>query len=140
MTIYTVVYVSSAVRPYNDDELDQILQVSRSWNQSVGITGLLLYKEGYFMQILEGPKSDVLELLAKIKADPRHHSMIVIQHDERDVREFDRWSMSFRRLYPADPAPKGFTDLWELPFTSEQFLADPTRALQFLLSFKATVH
>jgi hypothetical protein len=138
--MYSIVYVSTASKLYGEAELEEILRVSRSWNHSVGITGLLLYKEGYFMQFLEGEKADVLELLAMIKSDPRHHSMIVINQQDAAEREFGLWSMGFKRLLPSNPPPQGFTDLWELPFSSEEFLADPTRTLQFLLGFKETVH
>jgi hypothetical protein len=137
--MYSLVYVSTAAKLYTDEDLDDILRVSRSWNRKVNITGLLLYKEGYFMQFLEGPKGEVLDLLTKIKADSRHHSMIVIFQKDQGEREFDNWSMGFDRLGPGNEPPPGFTDLWELPFNSEQFLADPTRALQLLFSFKVTV-
>lgn len=135
--MYSLVYVSTATKAYGNEELEQILDESRNWNKQVSITGLLLYKAPNFMQFLEGPKEAVLQILGKIKTDPRHHSMIVLRHEERAERLFQSWSMGFQRLLPeVQPAPAGFTDLWELPFTSEQFLTDPTRSLQFLLSFR----
>jgi hypothetical protein len=135
--MYYLVYVSTAAKPMRDEDLEKILEVSRPHNKKLSITGLLLYKEENFMQFLEGPKEAVLELLGKIKEDPRHHSLIVLEQQVHSERQFASWSMSFERLDPATmPAPKGFSDLWELPFSSEEFLTDPTRSLQFLLSFK----
>jgi hypothetical protein len=136
--MYSVAYVSTAAKTYSDEELDQILAESRDWNGKVGITGLLLYKGDNFMQFLEGPQEAVLYILGKIRTDSRHHSMIVILQQEQAKREFDSWSMGFTRCDAVKEAPEGFTDLWELPFSSEEFLTDPTRSIRFLLSFKMT--
>ena len=137
--MYSLVYVSTAAKLFDAIELDQILKESRAWNKQVDITGLLLYKEGNFMQFLEGPKEAVLEILGKIKTDPRHHSMMIIFQEEHRLREFSTWTMGFERIGPGEGVPPGFNDLWELPFSSEEFLLNPTRALQFLLSFKQSV-
>ncbi len=138
--MYTAVYVSTATELFKDDELHQLLEASRRKNALLDITGLLLYKDGSFMQFLEGPKEPVLKLLSVIRDDPRHHSMIVILQEEHRGREFEAWSMAFERLYPKEePAPAGFTDLWELPFSCDEYLSDPTRAMGFLLSFKERV-
>jgi hypothetical protein len=138
--IFAVVYVSTAVAPFGDEELKKLLTESRISNCKVGITGLLLYREGNFMQFLEGPKDAVLETLARIKTDPRHHSMIFLTQQAQERREFASWSMGFERLDLYNtPAPDGFTDLWELPFSCDEFLTNPTRTLQFLLTFKETV-
>jgi hypothetical protein len=134
--MYTLVYVSRAAQPFPDDQLDKILEQSRRNNGKLGITGLLLFKDGNFMQFLEGPKDSVLELLAKIKVDPRHHGLMVLSQQEHAQREFVSWAMAFERLDNTYSPPPGFTDLWELPFTSEEFLVEPTRCLEFLLSFK----
>jgi hypothetical protein len=139
--MFSIVYVSTATKLYEEEDLEQILLESRNWNRKVDLTGLLLYKDGNFMQFLEGPKKDVLEILAKIRSDRRHHSMIIILQQENREREFDSWSMGFVRLHAKDhPAPEGFTDLWERPFSSEEFLTNPTRTVGFLLGFKQTVH
>ncbi len=138
--MFTVVYVSTAAESFKEEELEKILEVSRRKNAALGITGLLLYKDGTFMQFLEGPKEPVLKLLSVIRDDPRHHSMIVISQEEHREREFESWSMAFERLYPKEePAPAGFTDVWELPFSCDEYLSEPTRAMEFLLSFKERV-
>jgi hypothetical protein len=137
--MYSLVYVSTASPLCEEEDLEKILTVSRHWNRRVEITGLLLYKHPNFMQFLEGRKDAVLEILGRIKSDPRHHSLIVLLQQEEHERVFHSWSMGFNRLLPDTPAPKGFNDLWELPFTSEQFLTKPSRCLQFLFSFKKSV-
>ena len=60
--MFRLIYVSTAVRLLNKDELVEILNVSREKNARLNITGLLLYKDGNFMQLLEGRKEDVLAL------------------------------------------------------------------------------
>jgi hypothetical protein len=59
--MYFLVYVSSAVNLFSDEDLIQLLEVSRRNNEKAEITGLLLYSSGNFMQTLEGPEKAVLE-------------------------------------------------------------------------------
>ncbi|HSM42684.1 MAG TPA: BLUF domain-containing protein, partial [Afifellaceae bacterium] len=58
--MYCLVYVSAAHHLMGDDELTEILETSRARNAAAGITGMLLYKDGSFMQLLEGAKTNVL--------------------------------------------------------------------------------
>jgi hypothetical protein len=134
--MYHLVYVSTGAKEFSDEDLDSLLSQSREKNARLDITGLLLYSRGTFMQILEGPKQAVLDVLEKIKADPRHRGMIVLIQKEQVSREFDGWSMGFKRLDTDAEPPEAFSDDWELPFSSEEFLVDPSRALRLLLSFR----
>jgi hypothetical protein len=135
--MFSLTYVSTASRTMQDSDLDALLRESREWNKSHSLSDLLLYKDGFFMQFLEGEKDEVMTILSKIKRDPRHHSMFVIFHEEREVREFSAWSMGFARLDPnPGSALNGYTELFELPFNSDKFLENPTNALQLLRSFK----
>jgi hypothetical protein len=138
--MYSVAYVSTAAKVYSDEELDRILERSRACNTHAAITGLLLYKGDNFMQFLEGPQENVLHLLDRIRDDPRHHSMIIVLQQDLPERQFETWSMGFVRVDPLKEAPSGFTDLWDLPFSSEEFLTNPTRSLRFLQSFKMMPH
>jgi len=52
-----LVYVSSATELFSDTQLENLLLRSRQNNSTLGITGMLLYKDGNFMQCLEGPKT-----------------------------------------------------------------------------------
>ena len=136
--MFALVYVSKATIRWSDTDLDQLLEQSRRDNFNADITGLLLFKDGNFMQILEGPKDAVLALLAKIKSDTRHERLMIIFEEERQHREFKDWSMGFRRPEPAIAVP-GFSDLLDIPLTSEQFSSNPTKLLQFLVAFKKGV-
>ena len=135
--MYRLVYISSAVEPFSEQELEDLLIKNRQNNSAVGITGMLLYKDGNFMQCLEGPKKAVCTLQAKIQSDRRHRGMIVLLREEHVQREFKDWTMGFKKLdsNTALDVP-GYSDFLDLPLTSEQFLLNPSKSLQLLLCFK----
>jgi hypothetical protein len=138
--VFALVYVSTATIRWSDTDLDQLLQRSRKNNFIAEITGLLLFKDGNFMQILEGAKDAVLKLLAKIRSDARHQGLMVIFDEETSHREFKDWSMGFKNVGPGETlAVPGFSEFLNIPLTSEQFSSNPTRLLQFLIAFKKSV-
>jgi hypothetical protein len=63
--MFRIVYVSAASEPFSDQQLKELLQKSRQNNVAAGITGMLLYKDGTFMQTLEGPELAVKILLIR---------------------------------------------------------------------------
>jgi hypothetical protein len=135
--MFMLVYVSSAVELFSEQELTALLDESRKNNSKLDITGMLLYKDGNFMQFLEGPKEAVLALVEKIKLDPRHRGMIVLLHEEHANREFEQWAMGFKKLgAEAFLEVPGYSDFLDLPLTSEQFLLNPSKSLKLLLNFK----
>jgi len=69
--MFHLVYVSSAVEPFSKTELVELLHVARANNERLGITGMLLYRDGNFMQVLEGEEPVVRDLYARIERDPR---------------------------------------------------------------------
>ncbi|EST09814.1 BLUF domain protein [Kalmanozyma brasiliensis GHG001] len=94
-----VVYTSSAKSRHMPlDEVKQILRASRSNNTALGITGLLLYRDGSFAQFLEGPADAVDSLYDKIERDSRHHGVIRVLRQPVAKRDFRQWSMAFRDL------------------------------------------
>jgi Sensors of blue-light using FAD len=135
--VYRLTYVSSAVRLFSEPALEDLLTKSRQNNSSVGITGLPLYKDGNFMQCLEGPKEAVETLMEKVKRDPRHRGVIVLLHEDAES-EFSEWSMGFKRLDPntAIEVP-GYSEFLNLPLTSDQFRQHPSSSVKMLLCFKS---
>ena len=139
--MYLLAYVSVATRLFPDDELTELLKKSRENNLAQGITGLLLYNDSNFLQILEGSKEAVLSLLDKIRSDPRHHGLIVVLREEHPRREFADWAMGFEKLDSGERLKiPGYTTYHDLPLTSEQFLLNPGKSLQFLINFKNSVN
>lgn len=99
-----LVYASVATQPFSSQELTALLEKSRAANERAGITGMLLYAEGSFFQVLEGEPSAIDAVVAKIHSDPRHTNLIVIIREPIPRRSFDEWSMGFSRVSPAELA------------------------------------
>jgi Sensors of blue-light using FAD len=136
-TAYRLIYVSSATRLFSEAELENLLTKSRQSNNSVGITGLLLYKDGNFMQCLEGSKDAVGMLMDKIRRDPRHRGLIVLLEESAEP-EFSGWSMGFKKLNPSTAIEvPGYSEFLDLPLTSEQFRLHPSSSVKMLLCFKS---
>ncbi len=93
-----IVYVSSAKQEFSDADLMALLRQSQEKNARLAITGVLLYKEGNVMQLLEGPAEALDQLITTIYADPRHHGIIQLLRKQVTTREFPDWSMEFRDL------------------------------------------
>lgn len=135
--MYFLIYLSIATQEFTTDELVDLLNVARTHNGEIGITGMLLYKDGRFMQILEGKKETVQSLFKKISNDPRHHKVVTLLEGPCEAREFPDWSMGFRSLDSADlSATPGYSEFLNRPFTEDEFLPDPTRAQRLLRVFK----
>ena len=135
--MYVPVYVSSATKLSAKDELVEILSGSRERNAPKGITGLLPYKDGNFMQMLEGDEQAVTALDRRIELDPRHRGAIVLLKGQADVRQFPDWSMGFRDLMsPELKSQPGFSEFLNTPLTAGEFEAHPGRAKALLQMFK----
>lgn len=110
--MYHIIYMSSAVRPFSQAELQKLLERARQSNTAMEVTGMLLYKDGNFLQVLEGEKKVLDQLYKKIQHDPRHRGCMVLFQEPITKREFTDWSMAFRDLNtPKDKLPEGFNDL-----------------------------
>lgn len=135
--MFFMVYVSSAVNLFSPTELVDLLAKSRQHNKERGITGMLLYKDGNFMQVLEGEESEVRALHAKIQNDPRHRGLITLLQGHQEERQFPNWSMGFRDLAsPELQSLAGYNEFLNTSLTGEEFSDDPTRCQRLLLSFK----
>lgn len=113
--IYKLIYLSSETKSFNEHELLAILEKSIINNKKKGITGVLLYSGGNFIQLLEGSKKEVEALFAKIRADKRHTNIIRLMAEYSDKRDFPDWKMGFRKITPTMAEQKivGFSRLLE---------------------------
>ena len=137
--MFSLTYVSSAVTPFTPKQLRDLLAVCRENNRRREITGMLLYKDGNFMQALEGIESKVRESHQIIAADPRHHGLITLLQGSVPEREFSDWTMGFRDLGVDIDNPEGYSEFLNLPLTAKDFQANPTKAHKLLLMFKKTM-
>ena len=109
--LISLVYISTATAPLDDAALHGILTRARENNARLDVTGMLLYREGQFVQILEGASGAVHDLADEIRADPRHTDMSVILDEPIEAREFSDWSMGFQPMStPRTALPDGFRD------------------------------
>jgi hypothetical protein len=88
-----LLYASRAVPAVDHDELLAILRKSKANNPALGITGVLCLSDGIFLQALEGGRSAVNRLYARIVADPRHTDVELLSYQEIGERRFAGWSM-----------------------------------------------
>jgi len=133
----SLIYVSSSVKLLNNNELLDILKASRENNVAKDITGMLLYKSGNFMQVLEGPDEAVNALYETIKADPRHKDVSVISREQIQTRQFPAWEMAFQDLdNPAIKNESGYSQFLHDEFTAAVYQQNPLRAYIMLLTFR----
>jgi Sensors of blue-light using FAD len=76
-------------------QIEQILATSRRNNEKVGVTGALMFSEGFFGQVLEGPEAAVEATFERIQRDPRHGDVSLLDFQSIEKRHFDNWSMAF---------------------------------------------
>ncbi len=137
----SLIYLSSAVQEMSEAELLDLLHQSEHNNAEVGITGLLLYREGNFLQVLEGEPEQVHALYERICRDPRHKGILKVSERPINEREFSAWQMGFVNLESLRPEDvPGFSDYLQTPLTAESFGDDPSFAQVFLQTFKEVGH
>lgn len=93
-----VVYISAATAPMTKQDLAYLLHYCRQHNPRIGVTGMLFYGNGTFLQVLEGEERVIDELLDTIEQDPRHTDVQVIQRKPITEREYADWSMGFQQI------------------------------------------
>jgi hypothetical protein len=92
------IYASAATRHFETAELMALLQAARTYNDGAGLTGMLLYTEGSFFQVLEGVPDAVQALYTKIERDKRHEHMTKIVTEAIPSRSFAHWTMGFSQV------------------------------------------
>jgi hypothetical protein len=131
------VYVSSAVEWFSMAELRLLLAKSRERNEREGITGMLLFKDGHFMQVVEGEEEAVKRLHDRIQADPRHQGIFTVDSGPLETRRFADWSMGFYDLGEEGAAlPAGYSEFLDTPLDDPTFTRNPDRSRQLLMLFK----
>ncbi len=94
-SIYSLIYRSQASRAVHEVTLNALLRKARQYNQSARLGGLLLFANGQFLQVLEGPEPALSDLYARIRADPRHYEVRTLSYGPITERAFPDWRMAF---------------------------------------------
>ena len=135
--MYSLTYVSSATVPFSPSSLRELLEKSRANNLQIGITGMLLFKDGNFMQVLEGEQAAVDVTQARIALDPRHAGLIVLLRGAIAERGFAEWSMAFHDLNDeSSRQTPGYSDFLNTPLNDPRFRNDSEASRKLIAIFK----
>jgi len=99
-----LVYCSVAIRPFGSKDIVDLLTLSRKNNEKLGITGMLLYIDETFFQVLEGDEESLHNLYKKIERDDRHTKVVKLIEEQINKRTFSRWSMGYAKATRAELA------------------------------------
>ena len=98
-----LLYVSRPVGPVTTTVTTLILEKSHANNKKANITGILCQGAGLWMQAIEGERSQINSLYARIMVDPRHQNLEILSMKEIKQRQFSQWSMALVYLNKDDP-------------------------------------
>jgi hypothetical protein len=138
--IFQLIYSSVSSTPMQMDELEDILEHAQASNPDHGITGALVYADGFFLQILEGEREAVQDLMARIAKDLRHETIAVLQAAEVPQAAFADWKMAYVSATPAQVAQwAGLTASTQLPDVWVDLRQDPSKAAVLTQSILAVL-
>ncbi len=138
-SLHTLVYVSSASTHLTTAQLEQLFLMARPKNTQAGVTGVLLYHDGNFMQCLEGPSEAVQQTFRRIKGDARHTGVTVIIDEPIEERSIGEWHMGYGQSSKS-PILTESTKKWETLIADNQGVLRASRGLTALVGFWKRVH
>jgi hypothetical protein len=135
MKLVQLIYVSDLV-DHNESVLAAVLESAVRHNQRNGITGMLLYAEGSFIQVLEGDEPSVRETYGRVCLDLRHRNATLLMLEPVAERQFANWSMGYKRLRTQDVQnfPQ-YAPYFRYGFGAKAFEAAPGDTLDMLNLF-----
>ena len=132
-----LIYTSEAKNNFSPSELQNLLLTVRRNNDRDAITGMLLYEDGTFLQVLEGENDIIESTYQRIAADKRHHKIMLIARFEIDHRSFHDWEMGF---FDASGGKllqlPGYSNFLSRKTVELENLEDGDKAREVLLNFK----
>lgn len=132
-----MIYTSEAKQKFSYADLQDLLLSARRNNDRDAITGMLLYEDGTFLQVLEGENEVVEATYQRIASDKRHHKIMLIARFEVDHRSFHDWEMGF---FDASGGKllqlPGYSNFLSKRSVELESLEDGDKAREVLLNFK----
>ena len=115
-----IIYASQATSDFSPEKLVELLETSRVNNSEVGLSGMLLYSNQSFLQLLEGDQEPLGEAYERISADERHTNLRLLMREEVPAPMFPDWSMGFEHVDDEELAEsvQGFTPATEYPLVN----------------------
>lgn len=130
-----LIYCSTASQSYSNEELAALLQQAQARNIDINVTGMLLYDNGSFFQVIEGPPETIRTLFQDISLDTRHNKVIAIIHEPIAKRSFAEWTMGYTRVSVEEVGDiVGLNDFFTDGHCLDQL--DSNRARKLLSAFK----
>ncbi len=131
-----LIYISISVNWPTDAELVSLLRQARSQNLRRDITGMLLYSNRTYLQVLEGEAKDVHELYDVICKDPRNEGHVILLESEILNRNFPDWSMGFENLESSSAKEiPGFIEVFGGKLDKTIAVNNKTNAIRLLMNF-----
>ena len=96
--LYEIIYFSNATHLMSQEDLIHLLLQCRKNNPPLKLTGMLLYRAGFFLQVLEGPQESIKLIYSKILKDKRHNKLSLLTFRKIPNRSFSEWCMGFVAL------------------------------------------
>lgn len=138
-----IIYRSKKRRSLSQEKIQDILLTALSHNSAHHISGILIYDDTSFVQVIEGEKNEIYHLMERILVDPRHSNISILQRKQIVNREFLDWTMQavflpqfynqyygkiYEKEFPAFYSPSEFSNLASLSLIDIQevllFVAD----------------
>jgi hypothetical protein len=93
-----IAYMSDRNSDCTQTEIKDILSSCKKNNPTLEITGVLLYSDSKFIQMVEGESKTIIGLYDKIKLDSRHHNVRMISYRSIKEKSFPSWHMGARKI------------------------------------------
>lgn len=130
-----LIYVSKATQEFSFEELAALLEGGRARNKVRGLSGMIVFHEGWFLQMLEGDAGIVDPLFEKISKDERHTHIRLLLRREIDAPRFD--SLSFGLCGTNEKERSRYPGLFEFEMVTHPFGEDESdSAHQLFLKFR----
>jgi hypothetical protein len=134
--MHHLIYLSRASQPFTETQLQDLLADSRRANTQQNLSGILLYGNNQFLQVLEGEESAVRAAYARIGRDPRHQNLTVFADKTIEQRAFADWHMAYQPLDPQTLLDTlGYVAPGQLQLARPDLSQVDTQLVQLLRSF-----
>jgi hypothetical protein len=129
------VYRSKARSDITDADIDAILGISRRHNETSGVTGMLLFGRGYFVQLIEGTGPAVERTYRRILSHPLHDDAVLLYDGSGEPRRFPGWALGFARMEPF-PHVSSVANFLQHDHEADPYGFGAEAALALLLDFR----
>jgi hypothetical protein len=92
--LHSLAYFSHATRGMDKAALSGLLLKAQRFNESVGVTGLLIFANNRFLQTLEGSAPALADVYERIVRDPQHSDITMLFNDVVSTRVYPAWATS----------------------------------------------